>query len=430
MRFFKVFFLIILMLLAVVGGGVWRVWSSIPGRGLFSGDVSESSSHRLRFDPELGTINVLLIGLDEVDGGRRADAIALAIFDQENQSVRISPIPRDTRVQIKDRGWEKINHAYAYGGVDLLKQTVESLSGLEINYFVVVNYQGFPRIIDLLGGVDIDVEKNLVYKDFSAKLFINISKGPQHMDGKTALEYVRFRHDPLGDIGRVQRQQKFIAIVMDKLKSPSVIPKIPALVGEAIAALNTDLTPRQAIELAQFATSLPSERVEFYMAPGKAAYIGNLSYWIVDVRQWSIWLASGKREPAPKGVSDDVVGPVREETPNLVARIGKIGILNGDGASGLGKRAAQVFQKAGIDVAYTGNAKHFDYHSSSVIYPENATESDKQAAEALAKLCGITDRALIKRTSAATMVSVILGHDKEAIFKRLESSGFSGKVEE
>ena len=108
----------------------------------------------------------------------------------------------------------------------------------------------------------------------------------------------------------------------------------------------------------------------------------------------------------------------------LIRQIGKIGILNGDGARGLGRRASEVFQKLGVDVAYTGNARHFDYHASNVVYPENATEEDRLSAEALAQLCGITNKALVQRNRSVSMVSVILGHDKELIFKRLEDAYF------
>ncbi len=433
MRVFKIFIVVLLIITATAGGVVWRLKEVIfpeEARQLIvkPGEKNtEENNVSLKFDPVLGTVNILIVGLDDVDGGRRSDAIALAVLDQDNNAIRIASIPRDSRVRIPGRGWDKINHSYAYGGVDLLKQTVEDLVGVGINYFVVVNYQSFPKIIDLLGGIDIDVEKKLLYTDFSAKLFINIPKGPQHMNGKTALEYVRFRHDPLGDIGRVQRQQKFISIVMDKLKSPSILPMIPSLVGEVVSAVNTDLTPMQALKLAQFANALPPERIKLFMAPGNAAYIGNLSYWIVDIVKLSLLLAGEAEEVSISGIeSEDVVDAVlnREDIPDLVSKIGKIGILNGDGASGLGKRASQIFQKLGVDVAYTGNARHFDYHNSSVVYPPSATQSDRQAAAALAKLCGITNKGLIREANTASMVSVILGHDKESVFKRLEANDF------
>jgi LCP family protein required for cell wall assembly len=377
--------------------------------------------------PMQGSINVLLVGLDDVDTTQRADAVALVKFDQDRNFVRIMAIPRDSRVQIPGRGWDKINHAYAYGGVELLKGTVMNLVNEGIDYFTIINYDGFPRIINLLGGIDIHVEKRLVYTDYSGKLFINIPQGQQHMDGKTAIEYVRFRHDPLGDIGRVQRQQKFISILMDKLKSPLIITKISSLIGEAIASVNTDLSPMNVAKLATFANSLPRERVEMVMAPGSATYINNISYWNIDVQAMSILWARGidERPPMTDVVSEDIaVVSDQDGVQELLTRIGRVGILNGDGARGLGQRASQIFQKLGVDVVYTGNAKHFDYHTSNVVYPENAAERDKEAAEALAKLCGITNRALIRRDGAATMVSVVLGHDKETVFRRLESVSF------
>ena len=101
-----------------------------------------------------GTVNVLIVGLDNVEGGSRTDAIALAIFDAENPGLRIASIPRDSRVYIPGRSWDKINHAYVYGGIKLLRETLVNLTGMPIDYFIKVSYKSFPRIVDILGGVD------------------------------------------------------------------------------------------------------------------------------------------------------------------------------------------------------------------------------------------------------------------------------------
>jgi hypothetical protein len=198
-------------------------------------------------------------------------------------------------------------------------------------------------------------------------------------------------------------------------------------VNEIVSAVNTDLTPKDALNLLRFANSLPRERIELAMTPGKATYIGELSYWVIDIIKSSQWLA-GKSDSPPSAGSEVAETPPpaldQETLLDLIRQIGKIGILNGDGASGLGRRASQIFQRLGVDVVYTGNARHFDYHTSNVIYPENATEEDKLSAEALAQLCGISNRALVQRNRTTSMVSVILGHDKELIFKRLEDVGF------
>ena len=309
-----------------------------------------------------------------------------------------------------------------------MRETIVNLTGMPIDYFVKINYQSFPRIIDLLGGVDIYVDKRLHYTDYSGKLFINIPKGQQHMDGKTALGYVRFRHDPLGDIGRVQRQQKFMNIIVNKLKSPAIIPKIPALIEEAVAAVDTDLTPLEMLKLLQFANSLPSDRIRMFMAPGKSGYSKNISYWILDNVAFSMQLAAKlpdletPGQPVSASVPVSVPSPESEDrTARLRRQVARIRILNGDGEKGIGKRAAQIFQRIGIEVPYTGNARHYDYHTSNIIYPPNGGEEAKQGALALAELCGITNPGLIREDRRAESLTLILGHDKDTILKRLAS---------
>ena len=197
----------------------------------------------ISFSEESGSINILLIGIDDVDGGRRADAIAYTTIDIDNKIVRLMSIPRDTRVQLPKKGWDKIAHAYAYGGVNLLRESLVNYLGMPINYYILVNYDTFPAIINLIGGVEVDVKKHMVYNDYSGKLFINIPKGLQVLDGKNALHYVRFRHDAQGDIGRVKRQQDFIKAALQKLQRPSMIPKIPELADKVIEMVNSDMTP-------------------------------------------------------------------------------------------------------------------------------------------------------------------------------------------
>lgn len=379
------------------------------------------------------TVNVLIVGLDNVEGGSRTDAIALAIFDAENRALRIASIPRDSRVYIPGRSWDKINHAYVYGGINLLRETIVNLTGMPVDYFVKVSYKSFPRIVDILGGVDINVEKRMHYNDYSGKLFINIPAGLQHMDGKTALGYVRFRHDPLGDIGRVRRQQNFIDIMMKKLKTPSIIPRIPAIVNELFDAIDTDLAPLEALKLVQFANSIPPDRIKMFMAPGRTGSSKNISYWILDNHAFSLQLAAKLPPAEDTGLGDgetveldltpetvNTAGFDSEKIAELRDQIMSIRILNGDGEKGIGKRAAQIFQRIGIEVPYTGNARHYDYRSSSIIYPPSEDESVRQGALALAELCGITNEKLIQPDKRAASLTLILGHDKEELFKRLE----------
>ena len=379
------------------------------------------------------TVNVLIVGLDNVEGGSRTDAIALAIFDAQNKALRIASIPRDSRVYIPGRSWDKINHAYVYGGINLLRETLVNLTGMPVDYFVKINYRSFPRIVDILGGIDIYVEKRMHYNDYSGKLFINIPAGQQHMDGKTALGYVRFRHDPLGDIGRVKRQQNFINIMMEKVKTPAILPRIPAIFTELYEAIDTDLAPLEALKLVQFAVSIPSDRIKMFMAPGRTGSSKNISYWILDNNAFSLQLAA-KLPPADESTLEgtenieldfspepvNMSGFDSEKIAELRDKIMSIRILNGDGEKGIGKRAAQIFQRIGIEVPYTGNARHYDYRSSSIIYPPDGDESVRQGALALAELCGIKNERLVQPDKRAASLTLILGHDKEELFRRLE----------
>ena len=459
MRILKIIAIVFMIIVSTAGGAVVRLLEVInqpvslplPGgknvsRAISSDEAGvknndqEITSLAVNVDPSKNnnvrnTVNVLIVGLDNVEGGSRTDAIALAIFDADKMALRVASIPRDSRVYIPKKGWDKINHAYVYGGIKLLRETLVNLTGMPIDYFVKVNYRSFPKIIDLIGGVDIYVEKRLNYTDYSGKLFINIPQGQQHMNGKTALGYVRFRHDPKGDIGRVERQQKFMNVVMKKLKSPSIIPRIPALVNELMNAVDTDLAPLEALKLMQFANSLPSNRIQMFMAPGKSGYSKNVSYWILDNNAFSQQLAAIAPPSSENllnsgniNISDKpnftIAGMSSEKIAELRDQIMSIRILNGDGEKGIGKRAAQIFQRIGIEVPYTGNARHYDYIATSIIYPPDEGEYSRQGAMALAELCGITNRSLIKEDRRAVSISLILGHDKKQIFERLNKLNF------
>ena len=186
-------------------------------------------------------INILLLGIDDGDSDaapdepKRTDAMMLASFDPGDNKVALLSLPRDTKVQIPGRaGWDKLNAAYAYGGVMMAKQTVANLLQVPIHYYVLVDWRAFIDVIDLIGGVDLYVEKDMYYEDPYADLVIDIKHGYQHLDGKRAGEYVRFRKDELGDIGRVQRQQKFMKAAAAQIFNIDTVTKIPALFSRFI----------------------------------------------------------------------------------------------------------------------------------------------------------------------------------------------------
>ena len=162
-------------------------------------------------------INILVLGVDARDDDvGRSDTTFVVTIDTIARRITMLSIPRDSRVKIDGHGWDKINHAYAYGGSKLSKSVVEKLLGIPIEYTVVMNFQGFVRMIDALGGVTIAVDKRMYYSDpydDDRGLYIDLHPGVQKLNGKAAIEYVRYR-DEEGDIGRVARQQKFLTALL------------------------------------------------------------------------------------------------------------------------------------------------------------------------------------------------------------------------
>ena len=237
---------------------------------------------------------VLIMGVDKrEDDVGRSDTMMIATIDPRLDQATLLSIPRDTRVRIYGRGYDKINAAFSYGGVHLAAETVEDFLGIDIDHYVLIDNGSFVKIIDAIGGVDIDVEKRMYYEDpwdDDGGLVIDLYPGEQHMDGKTAVTYVRYR-DSEGDIGRVQRQQKFMAACMDKVTSPEIVPRIPKIVREVIDAVETDMSLRQLLELAGSLKAAQKNGLETDMVPGYPLYIDDISYWIPYVDELRISVA-------------------------------------------------------------------------------------------------------------------------------------------
>ena len=235
-------------------------------------------------------LNIMIMGVDEreVNAGR-SDTLMIASLDSKHDTVSLLSIPRDTRVKIKKHGYDKINAAYAYGGEKLSKSTVESFLGINVDHYVMVNTKSFVNMIDAIGGIDINVEDRMEYEDpwdDDGGLVIDLKPGMQHMDGKTAITYVRYR-DAEGDAGRVRRQQKFMRACLDKLTSPSIIAKLPDIIQEASKAVKTDLSIGQMIQIAGTLKNADDskEGLKTGIVPGSWLYINGVSYLVPDIER-------------------------------------------------------------------------------------------------------------------------------------------------
>ncbi|NMD70891.1 LCP family protein [Bacillus sp. DNRA2] len=196
---------------------------------------------------QFGGTNILLIGSDAREKETsRSDTIMVVNYHPDKKTFKLISIMRDTYVDIPGHGKNKINTAFAYGGPELLRKTIKENFDLDVQYYSIVDFQGFIHVIDeaFPEGVKINVEKRM-----EEYIDVKLEPGEQMMDGKHLLNYVRFRHDAIGDFGRVQRQQKVVNALANQFASLETIPKLPKLIGVVQPYISTNLSTGNMISI-------------------------------------------------------------------------------------------------------------------------------------------------------------------------------------
>lgn len=267
---------------------------SVAGTALYAFQAISATTEKIRTaSGETGRINILLLGLDDGDENypespRRSDAMILASINTDDGTINLLSIPRDTMVHIPGhKGYDKITHAHFYGGPQLSSRTVAEFLELPIHYYAAVDWQGFIKFVNIVGGVNMYVERDMNYEDPYANLKIHLVKGYQRLDGQKAGEYIRFRSDELGDIGRVQRQQKFIKALSAEILSAGSILKMPELINAGKENIQTDIPPMVMLKLVYSLKGLNTSSIHIEMLPGNFATVGGVSYWKPDKEQIS-----------------------------------------------------------------------------------------------------------------------------------------------
>ena len=239
-------------------------------------------------------INILVLGVDErADDVGRSDTSFVVTLDTEAKKITVLSIPRDSRVKIAGHGWDKFNHAFAFGGLPLSKSTAENLLGVSIHYTVTIDFKGFMRMIDALGGITIDVEKRMRYSDpydDDGGLVIDLYPGVQRLSGKEAIKYVRYR-DEEGDIGRVARQQKFLKALLKELASPQTVVRLPELAKEFYGAVKTDMPLSKILKLLPAVQEAASSGLATATVPGAPLWIKEVSYWQPNIAELRLKVA-------------------------------------------------------------------------------------------------------------------------------------------
>ena len=247
----------------------------VMGMSVLTSDVRNlpSETQPLSYDAQVNSFDGL------------SDVMLLLRFDPETEKINVLSIPRDTRVVMDGYGTLKINAANVKGGPAASAKLVSQLlEGVQIDRYVRVNIGGVQKLMDALGGVTVYVPKDMKYKDDSQHLYIDLKQGRQHLNGDQTLQLLRFRHDELGDIGRIERQQMVMRALMAQTLNPTTLARLPQILDVIQSHLDTNLSVEELVALVGFGVKTDRSKVQMLMVPGHANKTGrhDVSYWLPD----------------------------------------------------------------------------------------------------------------------------------------------------
>jgi LCP family protein required for cell wall assembly len=379
-------------------------------------------------------VNILLMGIDQRDyeqGPWRTDTMIVLTIDPVTLSAGMLSIPRDMWVPIPGFQEGRINTAhylgevydYPGGGPALAVKTVEYNLGVPIHYYVRANFTAFEQLVDMIGGIDIEVKEEIndpLYPERDGPGYdpLYIPAGLQHFDGEMALKYARTRHSLGGDFDRARRQQQVMLAVFDKVTRldmlPSLMVQAPQLWQTLQGSVVTDLTLEQIIALANLAKEVPPENIRYSVIDEEYT-----QFWTTpDQQQVLIPLRDKMRELRDYVFTNPMV---LSETEDPVARLqsenASIEVLNGTQRTGLARSTADYLEQHGLRVGQVGDAEPDESGN-----PERAVSlvivhtGKVYTAEVIVRLLGLPETALVHGANDPTSVydiTVILGQDYE-----------------
>ncbi|MGD2039573.1 MAG: LCP family protein [Anaerolineae bacterium] len=361
-------------------------------------------------------INVLLLGIDRRGGrgwGYRTDTIIIVTVDRTNNTVGMLSIPRDLQLEIPGVKEDRINTANVYGystdypggGPALLKRTIEKAFGIPIDYYVMIDFEGFERIIDTLDGINVDVPRTLhdtMYPDPQpgdphGYKTVHFDPGSQVMNGERALEYARSRMST-SDFDRAKRQQLILLAIREKALRLNIIPKLPSLLATMGNMVKTDMTLDEMLELAALAPEIDLENLKSVVIQKPMVYgYRTEAGAAVQLPKWDLInpvieeLFASPVVVVPTPMPTQPVLPTATPTPDpalvearqkLAEEGARIAVQNGTSEPNYAARVAALLMEQGYQVVDFGDADRVDYGSTVIVDYTGKTYTLEQLVEA------------------------------------------------
>lgn len=363
-------------------------------------------------------INVLILGIDNSGHPHQnnftpaaamagnSDTMLLVRLIPSTHQINILSIPRDTLVEMPGVGIDKVNDANAIGGAKLATQTVSHLLGdIPIDRYVRLDTEGFIKLVDALGGVEVNIPKEMHYVDKSQNLKINFLPGKQQLNGQHLQQYIRFRHDELGDIGRVQRQQEALKAILQVALRPSTVGRLPEILTLAKENVDSDLSVAEMFGIAQFLARTDRQHINQIMLPGRFSRPAEypVSYWIANPESTAPILSNYF------DVKTNLVNGIADSNDNL--KFLNIAVANATGQAGQAAKVVEFFRQQGFNNAYI--TEH-EIDSATIPVSETqiiAQQGNPNAANAIQNMLGVGQVEVSATGDILSDLTVVVGTD-------------------
>lgn len=326
-----------------------------------------------------------------------SDTMLLLRFNPEGEKLTVLSLPRDTRTNVDGIGLTKLNAANYHGGPALTaKATSELLGGVGIDRYIRVNVQGVEKLIDALGGVTLYVPKDMKYTDHSQHLYIDLKEGKQHLNGEQAMQFLRFRYDQYGDVGRVQRQQLLMRALTEQVLNPTTLARVPKILSVIQSHLDTNLSVEELVALVGFSVQTKRSDMQMLLLPGEFNGDGrnDVSYWLPDRSRIRQMMAQHFDQGYSYG---NQVEPVYQ----------RVAIQDSTGEPEAVQALVNILREAGYRNVYVSDAWKEPLRTTRIV----AQQGDDSSATALREYLGFGEVRVESTGSLSSDITIQLGQD-------------------